>query len=270
MKLFPIVMPAATVALALVAQAHAADAPSSTVTANVALTSDYMFRGLTQSWGRPAVQGGADLALANGFAAGVWASSISDDSYPGGSMELDLYAGYGGALNDAWSWRAGLYAYVYPGANLDRAGLPSRSLNTGEANVALTWSRFTLKYNYTLTDYFGADVEQGYRSDSKGTQYLQLDATFPLAGAWSLALHAGYTNYATALATPNGDGTRNPDYVDVGATLRYPFADHWSASLGVTHASNDRFYRHTASYTNASDVRNVGGTRAFVMVQGTF
>lgn len=96
MKRFPIVMPAAAVALAIVAQAHAADAPSSTVTANVALTSDYMFRGLTQSWGRPAVQGGADLALANGFAAGVWASSISDDSYPGGSMELDLYAGYGG------------------------------------------------------------------------------------------------------------------------------------------------------------------------------
>lgn len=270
MKLLWIIPPGAAVALALAAPAHGADAPSAIVTGNVALVSDYMFRGLTQTWRRPAVQGGADLALANGFAAGVWASSVSADSYPGGCMELDLYASYGGRLADAWSWRAGLYGYVYPGADLDQAGLPSRSLNTGEANVALTWKQFTLKYNYALTDYFGADVQQGYRAASSGTQYLQLDVAFPLADAWSLALHAGYTDYATVLAAPNGDGARNPDYADFGATLKHPFADHWSASLGVTHATNERFYRHTASFTNARDVHNLGGTRAFVMLQGTF
>lgn len=270
MKLLSIILPGAVVALALAGPARSADAPSTTVTGNVALVSDYMFRGLTQTWGHPAVQGGADLALANGLAAGVWASSISGNSYPGGSMEMDLYASYGTAIGADGSWRAGLYGYVYPGANLDQAGLPSRSLNTGEANLALTWKQFTLKYNYALTDYFGADVEQGYRADSRGTQYLQLDVTFPLAGAWTLALHAGYTDYATGLAAPNGDGARDPDYADFGATLKYPFGDHWSASLGITHATNERFYRHTASFLNASDLHNVGGTRAFVMLQGTF
>lgn len=270
MKILSIVLPGAAVALALVAPVHADDAPSATVTGNAALTSDYMSRGLTQTWGHPAIQGGADLALANGLAAGIWASSISGNSYPGGSVELDLYASYGTALSHDWSWRAGLYSYVYPGANLDEAGLPSRSLNTGEANVALIWKRFTLKYNYALTDYFGADVEQGYRCDSKGTRYLQLDASFPLDDAWSLALHAGHTDYATVLVSPNGDGARNPDYADVGATLKYQFAGHWSASLGLTYANNDRFYDHTVSFTNASDERNVGGTRAFVMLQGAF
>ncbi|SEJ36349.1 TorF family putative porin [Frateuria terrea] len=270
MKTRTFILPGVAVAVALLAPAHAADAPSASMTGNVAVTTDYMFRGLTQSWGCPAIQGGADLALADGFAAGAWGSSISGNSYPGGSMELDLYASYGGSLSGAWSWRAGLYGYVYPGANLDAAGLPSRSLNTDEANLALTWKQFTLKYNYALTDYFGADVGQDYRADSRGTQYLQLDAAFPLADAWSLALHAGYTDYATALAVPNGDGARNPDYPDFGATLKYQFAAHWSASLGLTRATNDRFYRHTGSFTNPGEVRNVGGTRAFVMLQGTF
>lgn len=56
------------------ANVSATDSP---VSGNVAVTSDYMFRGLTQSWGRPAVQGGADYSNPDGFAAGFWGSSIS-------------------------------------------------------------------------------------------------------------------------------------------------------------------------------------------------
>lgn len=250
--------------------ARAADASVATVTGNLAMVSDYMFRGLTQTWGHPAVQGGTDLALSNGLAAGFWGSAISANSDPGGSMELDLYASYGAAINGDWSWRAGLYGYAYPGANLDKAGLPSRSLDTGEANAALGWKQFTLKYNYALTDYFGSDLEQGYRGGSSGTSYTQLDAAFPFAGTWSLALHAGYTHYATALAAPNAYGARNPAYADFGATLKNQFAAHWSASVGVTHATNRRFYGHTGSFANANDVRDVGGTRGFAMLQGTF
>jgi uncharacterized protein (TIGR02001 family) len=262
------ILPYGAIALALLAPGR--DAVSAEASGNVAITSDYIFRGLTQSWGRPAIQGGADLALADGLAVGAWASSVSGNSYPGGSVELDLYASYGGAIAGDGAWRAGLYGYVYPGADLSHAGLGARSPDTVEANLALTWKRFTLKYNRALTDYFGADVEQGYRSGSRGTCYAQLDAAFGLAHAWSLELHAGYTRYATLLAVPNGEGARKPDYADLGVTLKHPFAGRWSVSLGLTHATHDRFYRHTASLLDASDVRNVGGTRAFVAVQGTF
>ena len=266
-------MPAVLLAIALAgacASARAGDATAATTSANLALSSDYMFRGLTQTWGRPAIQGGADYAHPNGFAAGFWGSSISERSYPGGAMELDLYASYGQPISNNWSWRAGFYGYVYPGANLDQAGLASRSLNTLEANAALSWKQFTLKYNRALTDYFGADTEQGYTSDSKGTDYLQLDVAIPLADAWSLALHAGHTHYTTTLAAPSSEGARNPGYSDVGATLKYQFVGHWSLSGGVTHASNADFYRRTSSFLNASDTRNVGGTRGFVMLQGSF
>lgn len=262
---------ASTALLSLVCAGAAAQrAPANPVTGNVAVTSDYMFRGLTQTWGRPAIQGGADYTNPNGFAAGFWGSSISDRSYPGGAMELDLYASYGQAINSDWSWRVGVYGYVYPGANLDQAGLPSRSLNTAEANAALTWKQFTLKYNRALTDYFGVDTEQGYTGDSKGTDYLQLDASFPLADAWSLALHAGHTHYTTTLATALANGARDPSYSDFGATLKYQLDPQWSISGGVTRATNANFYRRTASFLDANDTRNVGGSRGFLMLQGAF
>jgi uncharacterized protein (TIGR02001 family) len=239
-------------------------------TANVALVSDYMFRGLTQTWGQPAIQGGADLALENGFAAGFWGSSINDKSYPGAALELDLYASYGAQINDDWSWRVGLYSYLYPNGNLDDVSLPSRSFNTTEAKAALTFKWLTLKYSTSLTDYFGIDTEQGYRGDSKGTGYVQLDAAIPFNDAWSLALHAGHTNVSTRLAVPLANGANDADYSDFGATLRYQLAQHWSASLGATYADNHAFYGRTASFENAGDTKDVGGTRGFVMLQGTF
>ncbi|MEP7186671.1 MAG: TorF family putative porin [Rhodanobacter sp.] len=253
--------------LALLPLAHA-NATDSPITGNVALTSDYMFRGLTQSWGRPAIQGCADYANSNGFAAGVWGSSISERSYPGGAMELDLYASYGRAISSDWSWRAGVYGYVYPGANLDQAGLPSRSLNTAEANVGLSWKLLTMKCNRTLTDYFGVDTQQGYRGHSRGTSYLQLDLAIPLSETWSVALHAAHTHYTITLATPLANGARSPGYNDFAATLKYQLATQWSLSGGVTYASNADFYRHTSSFLDASDTRQVGGSRRFVMLAG--
>ncbi len=170
-----------------------AETPDYSVTGNVAVVSDYMFRGITQTWGHPAIQGGGDLTMKNGFAAGFWASSISERSYPGGAMELDLYGSYGANFNDDWSWRVGPLR-LRLSERQSRSGQPrlaSRSFNTLEANAALTWKWLTLKYSRSLTDYFAIDTEQGYDGDSKGTGYLQLDASIPLSDAWSLALHAG-------------------------------------------------------------------------------
>lgn len=261
-------------ALAFAGLAACASAPADeaayAVSGNVALTSDYVFRGLTQTWSRPAIQGGADLTLRNGLSAGIWGSSVSDKSYPGGSMELDLYASYGRPINEDWSWRAGLYGYFYPGANLDEAGLSSRSFTTVEANAALTWKQWTLKWNRALTDYFGVDREQGYRGDSKGTTYWTIEGAYPLNQKWTLTLRAGYTDYSTELAAPTANGARDPSYADFGLGLKYQINEHWSVVGVATHATNDRFYRHTASFDNPTDTRNVGGTRGFVQLQGSF
>ena len=92
------------------------DAPSPvTVTGSVGVVTDYRFRGVSLSGGDPAIQGGFTLTHESGFYAGTWGSSIDDggsDIY--GDVELDLFAGWSGALSDAVGLDVGVVYYAYP------------------------------------------------------------------------------------------------------------------------------------------------------------
>lgn len=241
------------------------------VSGNLAVTNDYLFRGISQTWGGPALQGGVDW---NGgrLHIGAWASNVSRNSYPGGGTELDVFGDVGLFQRGDWSARFGLYGYLYPGADLDHARprLGSRSLNTLEANLALTWKNWTLKYSRSLTDYFGADVEQGYNGSTRGTQYLQLDGSIPFGERWSLAPHLGYTDYRRGLAAPLANGARDPSYADVGLALKYAPNAKFAVSLGVSHATNAAFYAHVASFHDPADLQTLGGTRAVLTLSTTF
>ncbi len=255
-------------ALLLSAGTARADSPFS---GNLALTSDYLFRGLSQTWGEPALQGGADYNSGR-FHIGAWTSNVSRNSYPGGGIELDVFTDAALWQREDWNVRAGLYAYVYSGANLDHASpaLPSRSLDTVEANVSLQWKHWTLKYSRALSDYFGADVEQGYAHDTRGTHYLQLDGDVPLSPRWSIHLHAGRTHYASKLLVSLSDGAINPDYADYSLAASYALAAHWSLIASLSHASNSAFYSRVVSFTNASAQKDLGGTRAVLSISTAF
>lgn len=117
---FPVSLLAAASALSL-SPAHAqdgdADASSSsvTVTGNVALVTDYRFRGVSLSGGDPAIQGGITATHDSGFYVGTWASSIDDggsDFY--GDMELDLFGGWSGSVAEGVGVDVGLLYYAYP------------------------------------------------------------------------------------------------------------------------------------------------------------
>jgi uncharacterized protein (TIGR02001 family) len=87
-----------------------------TVSGNVALTTDYQFRGISQSAENPAVQGGFDYG--NGaFYAGVWGSSI--DFGASGTTEVDLYAGFKPIMTDSFTLDLGVVGYLYPGLSDD-------------------------------------------------------------------------------------------------------------------------------------------------------
>ena len=94
---------------AALAQAPAAAPPTPdwSVTANVLLGSEYIFRGIAQTAGKPTVQGGFDIAHTGGFYAGTWASNISwlEDfgAYNRSSMEWDFYGGFKQNFPGAWS-----------------------------------------------------------------------------------------------------------------------------------------------------------------------
>lgn len=84
--------------------------------ANVALASEYRFRGIDLSGGDIAVQGGFDINHSSGLYVGVWGSSLDDDTVGYGDMELDIYAGFSGELSEGLSYDIGGIAYLYPDA----------------------------------------------------------------------------------------------------------------------------------------------------------
>ena len=105
----------------------AAPAPAYTVSYNVGLYSQYIFRGLTQTDKKPALQGGVDFAHSSGFYLGAWGSNISwledDGLYKNSSLELDVYGGYANTIGDTGvGYNVGLLQYIYPGAKVADTG----------------------------------------------------------------------------------------------------------------------------------------------------
>ena len=99
--------------------AFAQDESEITVSANVAMVTDYRFRGVSYSGGDFAIQGGFDIAHSSGFYVGTWASSLDPVSSGYGNTELDIYGGYSGAISDTISFDVGILYYLYPSASGD-------------------------------------------------------------------------------------------------------------------------------------------------------
>ncbi|OBV11335.1 TorF family putative porin [Erythrobacter dokdonensis] len=95
-----------------------AEAPASdfTFSGNVALATQYRFRGVNLSGSELALQGGFDVVHASGFYAGTWASTLDNDTVGYGSLELDLYGGWSGPLSEGLTADVGFIAYTYPDA----------------------------------------------------------------------------------------------------------------------------------------------------------
>lgn len=202
--LVPSLMALALGSVSGLAQAQTAT-PESSLSFNVGVTSDYRYRGISQSRLKPAVQGGIDYADKSGFYVGAWGSSIKWIKDAGGdaSAELDLYAGYKGAVGDV-SYDLGFLRYEYPSNKL------AVSANTNEIYGAATFGPATLKYSHAISNLFGV-------ANSKNSYYVDLSGTFDLGGGFSLVPHVGYqsvknngaysyTDYALTLGKDLGNG----------------------------------------------------------------
>lgn len=202
------------------AQAKAPE-PDYTLSFNVGVTTDYRYRGISQSRLKPAVQGGADFAHKSGLYAGVWGSSIQwikDDGRKAGvnsgssNLEIDLYGGYKGSISDAVGFDVGVLHYAYPSNKYVRVS--GTSANTTEVYGALTFGPVTAKYSRSTSNLFGFAAPG---LSSKGSHYLDLSASFDLGGGWSIAPHVGhqkvknfspasYTDYSLAVNKDLGNG----------------------------------------------------------------
>src|SRR3989449_7363339 len=133
----PLALAAASASLSapVIAQQAAATPPPPPVTGNITLASEYRFRGIDQTYGNPAIQGGFDYAHASGLYAGNWNSNVSQGAgFPGGNIEMDFYGCYKRAFGDL-GLDVGFIYYYYPGTKAG-ATTPFSPVNnkTGEVH----------------------------------------------------------------------------------------------------------------------------------------
>ncbi len=146
--------------------------------ANVGVTSNYMWRGATQSDDKAALQAGLDYSADNGLYVGTWASNVDfDGGYDG--AELDIYGGYKKELANGLGYDVGVIQYVYP-----------------SEDIAADFSEV-----YGKVSYKGVGAEVSYTIDKEGTStdegdvYAALGYTGELANGWGYGAKVGRYNF---------------------------------------------------------------------------
>ncbi|MGN7160132.1 TorF family putative porin [Sphingomonas sp. SAFR-052] len=218
---------------ALPVTAHAQDgtsgndpAPAVTVGGSAAVVSDYRFRGVSQSDGNVAVQGGVTVAQDSGIYAGFWGSNLAGwGTFGGANLELDLIGGYrtpvaGGTLDVGLTW------YMYPGG-ADRTDFaePYAKLSGTAGSASLTAGVAYAPRQQALGRWYrtGADAAAGVYTGpgAKGDNlYLWGDGALAIAGTPLTAkAHIGHS--------------RGQDGLGPNATAVAPTGSYWDWSLGA-------------------------------------
>ena len=240
---------AANTAFAEEAAPAAAPVPDHVVAYNIGATSDYRFRGISQSRLKPAVFGGVDYTNnPTGLYVGTWISTIQWVKDAGGdsSPEIDIYAGKRGEFS-GFAYDVGVIRYYYPSNNLERVTV---NADTTEAFAQLGYGAASVKYSQALTNFIG------WAEGTSGSNYIEANYNPEITDGYILNLHAGkqvVKNY------------RSADYSDwkIGVTKDFGFA---VASLAVvgTDAVND-----TSNY-NFGGKGFLGKTGAYVSLTKSF
>lgn len=265
-----------------------------TFTGNAGIASQYVFRGLTQTDGKPAVQGGFDYSHSSGFYFGTWMSNSSwytDQnagvasapvalSSPGSvgppylpyrsnsaNLEWDFYGGYKNTFAMDWNYDLGLLEFYYPGI-YDNLGA-YRQPNTTEVYAQIGYRWLSFKYSKAISTYFFGVNE------SKGTSYSDLSAAIPIQNTGlKLQAHVGRQHFP---------GNRNSGYwgASGGNNAFFTYSDfklgltldRWGYTFGAAWTFADAKDAapdgETTAYKNAFG-RNIGGTKVALIITRTF
>lgn len=160
------------------------------LSANIGATSNYIWRGVTQTNYQAAVSGGVDYAHSSGLYAGTWVSNVS------GGTESDYYGGFSGEAG-ALGYDIGYIAYSYP---------QDITLNFNEAYLGLSAAGFGLTYSMD--------------SENK-TGYVDLSYEFALSETSAIAIHYGAysTDTKDDPTTVGTDEAKEANYSDYSVTL---------------------------------------------------
>ena len=217
------------------------------VSYNAGLYSQYMYRGMTQTAGGPAIQGGVDYSHAKGFYFGAWASNISwlqdNASYAHSVVEFDYYGGYANTVaHTDYKYNLGVAQYSYPGRSNPNSNLASP--DTTELIGQLNYKWLTGIAHYTVS------VQDSQIANARGSYYVEINADTPLAETeFIVNLHGGYQYYAGSAPLnepcPTGQTDNNScyGYVDwkIGITKSFPKSINVGAFYTFTNATASNY-----------------------------
>ena len=199
----------------------------SALTGNLTFVTDYTYRGISQNSGNPAVQGSFNYALPGGMYFGLWGSNVSGELFNKSSMELDVFAGYSTKLGKTFELDLGIIHFMYPGGEI--TGPPVDDYDTTEFYIGGTWEILSFQYSRTLSDWFGVNSDNPFNltgtpsGSSKGSTYIEADATFQLEKDLTLKVRGGrckVKNYGDASYTDYGATVmKTIDKFDIGLTF---------------------------------------------------
>jgi len=258
----------------------AAPAPDWTFPASISFVSDYIFRGQSQTWGKPAAQLSIEADHKSGFYAGFAGSNVSDQWLPGADLETDFWAGFRGAVPSVsdLSFDVGGILYYYPGANWDKSsfGSKSRSINTFEVYGALTYKWLTVKAGSTLTDYWGwnnnnsgvgsgfhGDASAGVKpgGDTKGSYYYEADAAYEVLPTWTVSGQLGRQIIADSTGL-------DITYWKLGVTKG--FTGGWSVGAFYSGTNEPDAYKNFQSLRNSTTESDIAKDTGFVVLTKSF
>lgn len=142
------------------------------ISSTVTVTSDYDFRGITQTGQDPALQASLDYSK-GAFYTGAWASNVDFDTE--GNVEVDLYAGFAGG--ETFPWDVGMVWYTYPGSDGELLDYPEF-----HASLGYKWIEGKLWYTSNMW------------GSSENAMYYEANANFELPAGFGLGVHGGYSD----------------------------------------------------------------------------
>ncbi len=263
--------------------ADAAPASDFTTSGAAGLFSQYIFRGLTQTDRKPAVQANFDINHSSGLYLGIWTSNVTwprdiygsnpNDSTQtnytrGGSQEIDIYAGFkkDDIAKSGFGIDVGALQYYYPGTERGRDNGFAK-LNTTEIYGAVNYYWLQAKYSHVVSkDAWGFGRTNAVFSDAKGTYYAELNANIPigeLIGGGPLKGLSGIAHYGKQ-EFDNDTALGMPSYEDYKVGLSNAFDN------GIVVGA---FYTDTKGTRNSAwtfNGKNIGNETGTFFVQKTF
>lgn len=223
---------------------HVIPASAHTVTANIGLVSNYVYRGITQTVGKPAIQGGFDYAHSSGLYAGVWGSNVSWITGSGAtgdaSLELDTYFGFKNSFAEDFSYDVGYVRYNYLGTYTPPATYAKA--DTEEIYGALGYKWIAAKYSYSLGKFLTVP-------GASGTNYVEVNANYPVGDTgFTVGAHIGKQTYKGTFANALAAANLTPTCTDYKLSVTKDFSGYVvGLAYTNTNARSGGYYTYTST-----------------------